>query len=105
MARDCIMGSRRTIMTTTGQQVNGMGVQLIRVTREPGGQHRAFVVGVPELHATAPSREEALKQVQGRLEEWLVSGELVAVAVPAVNPVMQWFGRASPQNPDEQAYL
>jgi hypothetical protein len=92
-------------MELTSSLANGAGAHLIRVRPEPAGQFTAQVVGLPDLRATAASREEAVQAVQARLGEWLASGELVAVAVPLPNPVMNWFGRANPQDPDEQAYL
>ncbi|HEV3260537.1 MAG TPA: hypothetical protein VG013_27020 [Gemmataceae bacterium] len=83
---------------------NGLS-SLVLVRPEPSGQFTAQVVGLPELRETAASREEALRRVQARLVECLASGELVAMAVPAPHPVMKWFGRANPLDPDEQAYL
>src|SRR5262245_26516703 len=78
---------------------------LIEVRPEPPGHFAAQVVGLPELRATADSRDAALRQVEGRLAEWFAAGRLVTVAVPQANPLMKWFGRVNPNDPDEQAYL
>src|SRR5437867_2645374 len=79
--------------------------QLVLVCPEPAGQFTAQAVGLPELRATAESREEAIRQVRVQLDQWLTSGRLVSVTVPLANPVMKWLGRADPNDPDEQAYL
>lgn len=78
---------------------------LILVRPEPPGQFTAQAVGLPELSATAASRDEALRQVQARLGEWVADGRLVAVPVPAANPWLHLVGHIDPTDPGEQVYL
>ena len=70
------------------------------VRPEPPGQHTAAVVGLPEIHATAPTREEAIDQVR----DWLASGQLVPVEVPQNNPWVKYAGWAT-EDPDYGVYL
>jgi hypothetical protein len=77
---------------------------LVVVRPEPPGQYTAQVVGIPEIHATALSREVAIEQVRGTLMEWVAAGQLVQVEVPQGNPLMKWFGHADPNAPSERAY-
>src|SRR5438093_5027107 len=79
--------------------------QLILVRPEPPGQFTAQVVGLPELQVTADSREEAVRQVEARLREWLADGRLVAVPLPVANPWLHLFGHTDPNDPEEQVYL
>lgn len=75
------------------------------VRPEPVGQFTAQLLGLPELHATAASREEAIEQVRARIGEWMAAGQLVSIDVAAENPLLRWFGHTDPNDPDEQAYL
>ncbi len=77
----------------------------IVVREEPPGQFTARVVGLPELQATAATRDEALQQLRSTLAEWITSGQLVSIDVPRENPLLRWFGHADPNDPSEQAYL
>ena len=52
---------------------------LVRVRAEASGQFTAEVVGLPEIRATASTREEALGLVRTTLGQWLASGQLVAI--------------------------
>src|SRR5262249_54444816 len=92
-------------MSTDSATTNGALAQLIRVRPEPTGQFTAQAVGLPELRATAATREEAVQQVCALLGQWLASGELQAVSVLPVPAVMKLFGHADPDDPDEQAYV
>ena len=58
------------------------------VRAEPSGQYTAQLVGLPELQATAGTRDEALAQVRHLLKQWLGEGRLVPVEVslPAAKP-------------------
>ena len=67
------------------------------------GQFTAQLVGLPELAATAATREEAIQQVRKRLAEYLASGRLVLVGAP--HPLMQWSGHADPNDPLEKEFL
>ena len=74
------------------------------VRPEPPGQHTATVVGIPEIHATAATREEAIEQVHARLRDWLTSGQLVAVELPQDNPWLKYAGWTK-DDPDYGVYL
>src|SRR5262249_43916676 len=93
-----------TDMKAEAFTANGVSTQLVLVRPEPPGQFTAEVVGLPELRATAPSREEAIQQVRTRLGEWLASGQLVAVTVPVANPSPR-LPRIDPNDPGEQIFL
>jgi hypothetical protein len=67
---------------------------LVRVRAEPPDQFTAELVGLPEIQATAATREEALEQLRHRVGEGLASGELVSLAAPSENPLLRWFGWA-----------
>jgi hypothetical protein len=77
---------------------------LVVVRPEPAGQFTAEAVGLPELRATADSREEAVAQVRKLLDDWLASGQLVAVEIPQANPLTKYFGHAK-DDPDFDLYL
>jgi hypothetical protein len=55
---------------------------LVVVRPEPPGQYTAQLVGLPELQATAATRDEALQQVRHLLKQWQEQGRLVPVDVP-----------------------
>jgi hypothetical protein len=80
--------------------------QLIVVRPEPPGQHTAQVVGIPELRATAATREEAIKQVHVALLDWMRGGQLVLIALPSPpeNPLLQFAGRCK-DDPDFDLYV
>lgn len=76
------------------------------VRPEPAGQFTAQLLGVPELHATAASRDEAIEQLRARILEWIALGQLVPIEVlPKEHPVLRFRGWVDPNDPDEQAYL
>jgi hypothetical protein len=76
------------------------------VRPEPAGQFTAQVVGIPELCATAPNRDEAIEQLRARILEWIATGQLVPIEVlPKDHPVLRFRGWVDPNDPDEQAYL
>ena len=56
------------------------------VREEPTGQFTAEAVGLPELRATAPTREDAIDQVRTLLYQWRFTDKLVTVDVPASDP-------------------
>lgn len=45
------------------------------------GQFEATLVGLPDVRATAPTREEALAALESAIEQRLERGELVALEV------------------------
>jgi hypothetical protein len=58
------------------------------------------VIGLPEVQATAGSSEEAVREVKDRLQEWLLSGQLVPIELhPADSPPLD------PNDPLEQEFL
>ena len=75
------------------------------VRPEPAGQFTAQAVGLPDIHATGATREEALARVQEMLRGLLVSGQLVPVAVQAENPLLKWAGRRDPNDPESKLFL
>ena len=68
--------------------------QLVVIRPEPPGQYTAQLVGLPELQATAATREEALAQVRCLLAQWQADGRLVPVEVslPAAMPPVAHHG-------------
>jgi hypothetical protein len=79
--------------------------QLVLVRPEPPGQYTAQAAGLPDIRAAAATREEAIEMVQKALQKELAAGNLVPVQVPQEKPLLQWFGRTNPNDPNEQAYL
>ncbi len=78
----------------------------IVVRAAPAGQFTAQLLGLPELSATAASREEAIQQVRARILEWIALGQLVPIELmPRDHPVLRFRGWVDPNDPDEQAYL
>jgi hypothetical protein len=77
---------------------------LVEIRLEPAGRFTAQLIGAIELHATAPTREEALEQLRVLLRERLDSGSLVWLEVPRENPLMRWFGHAK-DDPTFPEYL
>jgi predicted RNase H-like HicB family nuclease len=62
---------------------NGPVAALVQVRPEPPGRFTAQVVGLPDIHATAITPEEAVELVRAILAQWLASGRLSAIAIPA----------------------
>jgi len=75
------------------------------VRPEPAGQFTAQLLGLPELSATAASRDEAIEQVRARIGEWLAAGQLVPIETPGEHPLLKWFGHIDPNDPAEKIYL
>jgi hypothetical protein len=67
---------------------------LVDIRPEPPGRFTAQLVGAVDLHATAPTREEAVEQLRTLIRQRLNSGALVWVEVPRENPLMSRFGWA-----------
>ena len=75
-------------------------IQLVRIRHSSPGTYTAEVVGLPEVQASAGSREEAVREVRDRLEQLLSSGQLVQVELrPAESPPLD------PNDPLEQEFL
>jgi hypothetical protein len=67
---------------------------LVEIRPEPAGRFTAQLVGAVDLHATAPTREEAVEQLRTLIRQRLDSGLLAWVEVPRENPLMSRFGWA-----------
>jgi predicted RNase H-like HicB family nuclease len=93
-------------MSASTKPLNGfLDRQLVHVTAGGEGQFTAQVVGLPEIMATAGSREEALSLVRGLLRIWFESGRLAMVEVPLESNIWQGFGHADANDPLEREYL
>ena len=82
---------------------------LVRVRSEPAGQFTAETIGLPDLRATADTREAAVERVRVLLNQRLASGELVlvtpdAAVVPAPGQHRRFAGH-SKDDPDFDQYL
>lgn len=77
----------------------------IVVRPEPLGQFTAQAVGLPEVRATAATREEALQQVRATLAEWIASGQLVALPIPPAHALQNFSGWIDPDDPGEKVFL
>ena len=77
---------------------------LVQVCPGPAGSFTARLVGLSDLHVTAPTREEAVEQLRILLRQHLDSGSLQAITVPQENSLMRWFGHAK-DDPDFADYL
>ncbi len=86
------------------QPVNVPVYHLLVVRPEPSGHYTAQAVGLPDVQATAGTREEAIQQVRSILTEWLAAGQLVQVELPQKNPLMKWLGWAK-DDPDFDLYV
>ena len=73
--------------------------QLVVVTPEPPGQFTAQLVGLPELQASATTREEAIDQVRRLLGQRLDSGQLAVIDVPRDHLLKEWqeWAEADPE--------
>jgi hypothetical protein len=78
--------------------------QLVRVKPEPAGQFTAQAVGLPEIRATAVTKEQAVEQVRALLTELLTSEELVPIELPRVDLARKWNEWAQ-SDPEYNVYL
>jgi hypothetical protein len=76
----------------------------IVVRQELAGQFTAQLLGLPELSATAASREEAIEQVHVLLEQWLDSGRLTPLVLHPAHALRSWPGH-DPADPLEQEFV
>jgi hypothetical protein len=84
---------------------NGLSLRpLVTVSENTPGGVTAQVVGLPELSATAPTREEALKRLRFALQEWQAQGRLTTLEIPLENPLLKWAGHAK-DDPMFEEYL
>src|SRR5438552_3994332 len=92
-------------MPPSGTTPNGTLQQWVVVRPEPPGQFSAELLGLPEVRATAATREEVLQQIDALLNEWINSGRLVSIEVTEPNPLLSFAGRCDPNDPLEQEYM
>ena len=74
-------------MSVPMTQNNGAVKHWVVVLPEPAGQYTAQAVGLPDIAASANSREEALQGVHAILSKLLASGQLVEIEVTTHQPV------------------
>jgi hypothetical protein len=77
---------------------------LVLIRPEPQGLFSAQLVGLPDLRATANSREAAVEQLRTMLRVCVESGQLQAVEMPTEPQLMKWFGHAK-EDPDFADFL
>jgi hypothetical protein len=75
---------------------------LVRVRQEGTGLCTAQVVGLPEIQATAATREEALAEVRRVVAGWLSSGQLVPLTLPSLPPMRKSPGWARGDRLEEE---
>jgi predicted RNase H-like HicB family nuclease len=92
-------------MATSTTIRNGSVQHWVVARPEPSGQFTAQVVGLPELAATAATREEAIEQVRALLLDWVATGRLVSVEVPVTNPLLGFTGFLDPNDPIEKQFV
>src|SRR5438552_413119 len=92
-------------MSASNNPQNGSVRHWIVGRPEPAGQFTAEVVGVPQLRTTAPTRAEALAQIGAMLTDWLASGQLISIEVPAPNPLLHFSGHLDPNDPLEKEFV
>jgi hypothetical protein len=61
-------------------------------------------VGIPEIRATAVTREEAVEQVRQLLGQWFDSGQLAEVEVPRPDLQREWK-EWEKSDPEHQLFL
>src|ERR1051326_5009739 len=91
-------------MLPPGQFQNGAMQHWVMVRPEPAGQFTAYALGLPEVRATAATREEALSSIQQMLASLLATGQLVPMQISVGNSQRYWT-TTNPNDPAEQAYL
>jgi hypothetical protein len=64
-------------------------VPLVHIQEQAPDRYTARVVGLPEVEATAATREQAIEQVRETLLQWLASGKLVSLVLPLRPPVQK----------------
>src|ERR1700752_2317802 len=92
-------------MSIANTTPNGAVQHLLVGKAEASGQFTAQVVGVPELHATAATRTEAVEKVRAMLSDWLASGRLMVIDVPCPNPLLHFPAHLDPNDPLEQEFV
>ena len=84
---------------------NGITRHWVMIRPDTAGRFTANVAGLPEVCATAATREEALDRVHDILRSLLASGQLVSIEVQPPQPILAWIGQIDTKDPEELAYL
>ena len=92
-------------MSTSHTTGNGSILQWVIGQPDLSGEFFVQVVGLPELHATAPTRAEAIEKIRALLQALLASGNLMAIEVPCANPVLHFSGHLDPHDPIEEEFV
>jgi hypothetical protein len=92
-------------MSVTDPTQNGSVQQWIVGRSDPSGTFTVQVVGVPELHATAETRVEAIEHVRSMIADWIASGQLISIAVPNPNPLLHFSGHLDPNDSLEKEFV
>ena len=83
-------------------QLGSLTSPLVRVGEGAAGQFMAVVVGLPEVQATAATRDAALAQVRALLAQWLSAGKVVPLVMPAMPPLRKPAGWAKDDLPEQE---
>jgi hypothetical protein len=65
---------------------------LVRVREEPDGQFTAEIMGVPDIQATAATRDAAIEQVRTLLQHQVNLGSIAVIEVPRQDPMLKLAG-------------
>jgi hypothetical protein len=91
-------------MVPNSVQPPDLAPPLVHLRQDPSGQYTAQVVGLPEIRATAATREQALDLIRLVLTRWLSSGQLVSLVLPYTISPKKAAGWAK-GDPVEQQFL
>ena len=75
------------------------------VRMQSAGQFKAEMVGLPEVHATGATREEALQKIHTVLGQWIASGKLVPVEIAPTEPLLSFSAHLDPNDPLEVEFV
>ncbi len=92
-------------MRASNTRQHGAMRHWVMIRPDPAGRFTANVAGLPEVCATAATREEALDRVHDILRNLLASGQLVSIEVQPPQPILAWIGKIDTNDPEELAYL
>ena len=96
--------NRADPMLASNTHQNGAMWHWAVVRQESAGQFTARAIGLPEISATAATREEALCRIHEMLRGLLVSGQLVSIDMQSQHPFSNWTP-SDPKDPEVQAFL
>lgn len=92
-------------MSTEATISNGVAQHWIVGRVEASGEFTAEVVGVPDLRATAATRDDAIASIRQQLGEWVATGRLMSIEVPATNRLLEFGAHLDPNDPLEKEFL